>query len=292
MMSSDLGLVSPDKVIAQAIMSRPKLPDFELPPVIEVALSMQFDALLDLRAIHLGDLWDIFGRSDFPSTEEQPPLPPQFEKAGSSRGLLPPQIQILNVPPLPRYFFISGSGSEIIQIQQDRFVYNWRKREGSDVYPRFEAVEAKFEEYATRLLGYISRKNLGNVRVTQAELTYVNQIQTSGVPGELENVVSVFSGNYTDNFLHDPEEVQLSLRFPMLRNGEFCGRLYVDVRPAASLETAAVLNMVLLARGKPDGNDIKAVRGFFSIAREYIVSGFASITSRQMHLAWGRTDNV
>jgi uncharacterized protein (TIGR04255 family) len=274
-----------------ANMPRPKLPDFERPPVTEVALSMQFEALADLRAIHLGDIWDIFGRSDFPSTEEQPPIPAQFEKA-SPPGMLPPQIQILNVPPLPRYFFVSSSGNEIIQIQQDRFVYNWRKRQESDIYPRFEAVEAKFEDYATRLLGYVARKNLGNVRVTQAELTYVNQIQTSGVPGELENVVSVFSGNYTDDFLHDPEEVQLSLRFPMLRNGEFCGRLYVDVRPATSFETAAVLNMVLLARGKPDGNDIKAVQRFFSIAREYIVSGFASITFRQMHLAWGRTDNV
>jgi hypothetical protein len=57
------------------------------------------------------------------------------------------------------------------------------------------------------------------------------------------------------------------------------------------LEGQAALNMVLLARGKPDGNDIKAARRFFEIAHEHIVSGFTSITSKQMHQIWGRIDN-
>ncbi len=253
---------------------------------------MQFEALPGLRAIHLGAIWDIFGRADFPLTEEQPPLPAQSERAGASQGFFPPQISILNVPPLPRYFFISSSGSEVIQIQQDRFGYNWRKRKEDDVYPRFGAIEAKFEEYARRFVSYVQQEGLGNVRVTQAEVTYVNQIRTEGVPGKLEKVVSVFSGGYTDHFLHDPEEVHLALRYPISRNGDFCGRLYVDVRPTASMESGAALTMVLLARGKPDGNDINAAQGFFAIAHEQIVSGFASITSKEMHLIWGRIDNV
>jgi uncharacterized protein (TIGR04255 family) len=273
-------------------MAAKTLPSFKQPPITEVALSIQFEALPGLRAIHLGAIWDIFGRTEFPRTEEQPPLPPQSERVGASHGFFPPQISILNVPPLPRYFFISSNGSEVIQIQQDRFGYNWRKREEEDEYPRFGAIEAKFQEYAGRFVSFIQEHGLGDARITQAEVTYVNLIRTEGVPGKVEKVVSVFSGDYTDHFLHDPEEVHLALKYPITRNGQFCGRLYVDVRPTASLEDGAALNMVLSARGKPDGNDIKAAQGFFEVAHEQIVSGFASITSKQMHLIWGRIDNV
>jgi uncharacterized protein (TIGR04255 family) len=192
---------------------------------------------------------------------------------------------------MPRYFFISKSGSEAIQIQQDRFGYNWRKLQENDEYPRFGPIEERFEDYAQRFISFVQDHRLGNMRITQAEVTYVNKIRTEGAPGKLEKVVSVFSGDYTDSFLHDPEEVQLALRYPILRDGDFCGRLYVDVRPITLLEGQAALNMVLLARGKPDGNDIKAARGFFETAHEHIVSGFTSITSKQMHQIWGRIDN-
>jgi uncharacterized protein (TIGR04255 family) len=273
-------------------MERPPLPDFVRPPITEVALSIQFEALTNFRVIHLGDLWDWFNRADFPITEEQPVVPRAVESFGIPAPAMAPQIQLLNVPPMPRYLFLNQMGSFVLQVQQDRFTVNWRKRSPNDEYPRFEAISRMFEDYAERFATFLKEKNLGSIQIHQAEVTYVNRIESVEAPGHIEKIVSVFSGDYSDTFLHDPEEVQLSLRFPMRQDGHLVGRLYIDSRPGISGDPHSPINMVLFARGKPVGSDIKAALQFFAVARAYIVSGFASVTSKQMHLTWGRTDNA
>ena len=273
-------------------MSRPDLPDFRRPPVTEVALSVQFDELESFHAVHLGLLWQAFGKESFPRPEEHSPIPPSLERFGIPEPPSSPQIQLVNVPPMPRCIFISGDGTEVIQIQNDRFTYNWRKRTERDTYPRFEVLANHFDRYAEIFAQFVRENKLGTITVSQAEVTYVNRIDLAEASGQVEKIVSVYSGAFSDGFLHDPEDVHIALRFPMRRDGELIGRLYVDLRPAVAGVPASPRNMTLLARGRPQTSDIKDVRNFFEIARQYIVSGFASVTSEEMHKVWERTDNA
>lgn len=270
-------------------MNRPNLPDFARPPVNEVALSIQFQPLSELRAIHLGALWERLGRDYFASVEEQPPVPKAIERFGIVRQFIAPQFEILNMGPLPRILFVSAGGNEIVQVQKDRFTFNWRKRSESDIYPRYEAIEEQFLRFSAIFEGFLKDERLGSLRIEQAEVTYVNQIPPVDIGRRVEKVISVLSGDYTHSYLHDPEEVRLSLKFPMLREETPFGRLHVDVFGSTQADSPAI-NLVLLARGMPTGNDIKAAIDFFRAGRAAIVNGFASITSTEMHQLWGRTD--
>jgi uncharacterized protein (TIGR04255 family) len=272
-------------------MSRPNLPDFNHPPVKEVVLSIQFQPLSELRAIHLGSFWERLGKENFPSVEEQPPVPRVVERFGGNRQLPVPQFEILNMAPLQRFVFVSKTGTDIVQLQKDRFTFNWRKRSASDVYPRYERIEARFLNFSAIFDGFLKDESLGTVRIEQAEVTYVNQIPATELGSRADKVISVLSGNYSDNYLSDPEEVRLSLAFPMLRERIPFGRLHVDVSGSTRAGSQGI-NLVLLARGKPYGTDIKAATDFFGAGRAAIVNGFASITSKQMHEIWGRTDDV
>jgi uncharacterized protein (TIGR04255 family) len=272
-------------------MERPPLPDFVHPPLVEVALSMQFEELSNFRAIHLGALWDKFSKEQFPLTEEQPPVPPTLEPLGIPQISLSPQFQVLNLPPLPRYLFLSSVNSFIIQVQQDRFTVNWRRRSQQELYPRYEAVAAKFAEFAGNFNEFLVAEKLGKLHVTQAEVTYVNKIETAELPGDVDRIVSVLSSRYSDGFLHDPEEVNLMLRFPLHEEGILRGRLHIVARTGAAVDARNPMNLMLLARGKPQGDDIKAALEFFAIGRKHIVSAFASVTSKEMHLKWERTDH-
>jgi len=275
-------------------MERPALPDFGRPPITEVALSMQFEELTDFRVIHLGPLWErLGGKAAFPGTEEHPPVPQTLESFGIPTPLAAPQLRILNTPPMPRYFFVSEGGNFVVQVQQNRFTVNWRKRLPEDEYPRFEPILAKFELYAGQFAAFLKDEALGSFRITQAEVTYVNRIEANVPAGQIEGILSVFSGNYSDDFLHEPEEVRLSLRYAMTgSDGHILGRLYIDSGPGISGDAKSPLNMQLLARGKPASDGIKGALDFFTIARSHIVSAFASVTSKQMHLTWERTDNA
>ena len=68
--------------------SRPKhLPNFDNPPVVETALSVQFGPLPLLKTAHLGLLWSDY-REAFPRSEERPPLDPVVEQFPESASAL------------------------------------------------------------------------------------------------------------------------------------------------------------------------------------------------------------
>ena len=67
-------------------MSRPSdLPNFDNPPVVEVALSVRFEPLRKLTAPQMGRYWGALG-SDFAREEEAAPLPPDLEHIDRQPG--------------------------------------------------------------------------------------------------------------------------------------------------------------------------------------------------------------
>src|SRR5207249_11649094 len=133
-----------------------------------------------------GELWDRFVRTDFPTPEEQQAVPRAIEYFGIPTPAGVPQIQLLNVPRMPRYLFLNEKGTVVLQVQQDRFTVNWRKRSPDDEYPRFEAIAKIFEDYAGKFAGFLKERNLGSIQITQAEVTYVNRIESTETPGHIE----------------------------------------------------------------------------------------------------------
>src|SRR5438093_1076973 len=63
-------------------------PDFERPPVVEVALSVSFDTLAGLTAADLGVLWHLhYKPRGFRWTQDQPPVRVVPEQFGPASGL-------------------------------------------------------------------------------------------------------------------------------------------------------------------------------------------------------------
>jgi uncharacterized protein (TIGR04255 family) len=274
--------------------TQPRLPDFANPPVIEVALSVQFEPLSRFRVSHFGLLWSEF-RHQFPRTEEHPPRPLAIEQFGIRRA---PKMDVrLEVAlPVPQCRFLNESGTELIQIQRDRFVHNWRKVGGGDEYPRYESVKRRFEEELGTFCQFLAREDIGELVPNQCEVTYVNHI-ASGAGwerhGELGEVMTIWAARYSDTFLSEPEDVGLGFRYIIPgADGNPLGRLLVSVEPAYRAEDdRPIYVLVLTARGGSIGEGIEGALGFLDIGREWIVRGFTSVTSPRMHEIWGRRND-
>lgn len=269
------------------------LPEFDNPPVVEVALSVQFEALANLRTPQIGLLWQEF-RDRFPVTEEHASLPAVFERFGvppSQKGVA--RLEMLNAPPVPRCWFLNQQGTELIQVQQDRFIHNWRRDGDKGVYPRYESVKATFENEVTRFRDFLSRNQMGNLSPNQCEVTYVNHIVSGEVwkdHSQLGEVLTVFAPRYSDDFRSLPEDGRLSVRYVIRSTAdEPIGRLYVAVEPVfRSTDDSPMFALTLTARGRPVGDGIPGVLGFLEVGRRWIVRTFASITTTQMHAVWRR----
>lgn len=273
--------------------SAPPLPEFKNPPVVELALSIKFKTL-KLTTSHVGLLWQRF-RSDFPVIEDQPPLDLPIE---IERERVPPQsagqLRVLSLPQI-RSWFVSASGTQLIQVQHDLFAHNWRKNDTDETYPRFENVRRSFEHELGILREFLAEHGLGEPDAIQCEVTYINHIAPGAAWKRHDELQSVFRFWVRPDYQFLPalDDGRFLLRFVIPDDdGRFCGRLHISSQPAF-IETRGVeqpiFATVLTARGRPLGKGLAGALQFLDTGHEWIVRGFADITTEKAHQQWGRT---
>jgi hypothetical protein len=273
---------------------RPRdLPDFGDPPVVETVLSLQFEPVSRLTTAHVGVLWLRF-REQLPLIEEHAPLPPVFEKFEPPS---PAQVEVTieEKPPVPRVWFLNESKSELIQVQADRFIHNWRRMQGLNPYPHYEAIRDKFRGEVATLEEFLRDERLGALTVNQCEVTYVNHIEPAGVwerHGQLEKVLRNWARLPVSAFLPEAEDGVVRLRFLIPgEGGKPSGRFHVALQPAwKKADNSPILSLNLTARGAPLGQGIEGAFAFFDLGRRWIVKGFTDLTTPDMHRAWERID--
>ena len=261
------------------------LPDFRHPPVVETVLSVQFDRLSAARTAHFGMYWnEIYQR--FPKTEERAELPAAVERqpdlSPSAVGI---QFEALEAPPTPRFWFANEEGTELIQLQRDRFIKNWRKAGEGDEYPRYEHVREGFERDFSGFRDFVSEHQLGSIRINQCEVTYINHIVAGQGWDSHADISRVFRvWNQPETAYPGPaQDVMFHARFPILDPSRaFAGRLHVTLQSVLRLpDNVPMFVLSLTARGQiGDGT------AFFDLGREWIVRSFKELTTPAMHNLW------
>lgn len=265
------------------------LPDYERPPVIEVACGIQFVPLTNFQATAFGLFWQTI-RDEYTEVQEMVPLSQIIEQL--SAALEPPKatIELLDKPPLPRMFFLHKQPCWLIQIQRDRFLHNWRKESDEDAYPRYPVVYEMFWKAWEQFLLFCNDEKIENPVVNQLEITYINHIPVGQGWETLTDLGNVFRDIRwigSDRFLPSPESVGLRLTF-LLPDSQ--GRLHISLKHAVRVsDRQPVLLCELTARGLPDKKDDNAIKNWFDLGREWIVRGFADIMNIDVQKEqWGR----
>ena len=265
------------------------LASFRKPPLHEVALMVQFEAVTELTSAHIGSFWqEVRGR--LPHIQEQLPLPGvPIERAGSKQGKL--QLEIVQSPRI-RTWFLDSEGRELVQIQHDRFIRNWRKTGEDDVYPRYEDhIRPRFAEDFTRFVNFVGSFGLGEVNPLQCEVTYFNRIRSAepiwGKPSDMHNAMTTHQPPMLDNLPASYEQSQLRQSFIIHDDDEFIGRLYTELSPI-EIDGEAVIRYDLTARGRPKSPTVEGAMEFLDLGRRLIVECFERSTSADMHEIWGK----
>jgi uncharacterized protein (TIGR04255 family) len=281
---------SRSKGSATTTSSRPALPEYAKPPVVEVAISVQFEELAGFRPIHFGLYWERV-KARYPTTQHQPPLGSIVELFGS-RGAQRASMSIDTQFPLGRCWYLSPDQLRLVQVQPDRFVLNWRKLDTDTTYPRYDTLRKLFIDELHRFLDFAAEYALGEFVPLQCELTYVNHViadRGRGAPQDLSNMITLWSGETSEAYLPEPEDVRLAWQYKFEESNAALGRLHVHLQPALrTADRTPLLMLQLLARGAPAGDGIEGVLAFADRAHEWIVRGFTAITTENMHRVWER----
>jgi uncharacterized protein (TIGR04255 family) len=177
----------------------------------------------------------------------------------------------------------------VIQLQRDRFIVNWRKVVGDEIYPRYSSFKPRFVEEWKRFVQFLREEEIGEPIINQAEVTYVNHFDLGREWksfADLPKVLSVWSGRGSTSFLPAPELVRLNNNYELPNQA---GRLHVALQPGIRRrDSKELLQLTLTARGKPDSSSLDGILNFFDLGHEWIVQGFTDLTTAEMHQLWRR----
>jgi uncharacterized protein (TIGR04255 family) len=137
-------------------------------------------------------------------------------------------------------------------------------------------------------LQFAAEQSLGSIEPNQCEVTYVNHIRLLpglGVAATLDRVLMGWKLGTSDGWLTQGESGEFRARYII---GDKRGRLYVDARPAVRRDTGQeIIRLDLTARGAPAHPNLDGVRECLDLGHEWVVRGFKSLTTKEMHTMWG-----
>lgn len=264
------------------------LPEYERPPVVEALLGVEFAPLPALQAPHFGVYWSQI-RSDYPKFETQPALTSaveNFDKPVGRRRVL--EINLAEIG--ERYWLKSQDETRLLQLQNNRLLWNWRNNETGKPYPRYElTLRPQFEIEWDRFTKFLTVEGIGHPALIQCEVTYVNHIEVGdgwNSVADWRNIFTFFGVTREPEFLPSPETSHIKSQFVIALEQ---GRLHVDVNRAVRFsDQKELIVFQLTARGKPNTPDIAGALAWFDLGREWVVRGFTDLTSDAMHKRWGR----
>jgi uncharacterized protein (TIGR04255 family) len=254
----------------------PSLPDFERPPVQEVAIGIEFAPLASFSIFWMAEFWRQI-KDQYPSVEEHPALPPS-PPPGTSIQV--PRLEFITTAPPVRFWFVSERQDILIQLQRDRLILNWRRAEGE--YPRYSTLISRFSEVWESFNGFAEQSVGEQPLPVAAEVTYVNAIDTKAAQMPAEEIVLLHGSAWLPSkpvkgqavFVYssadDPhQETQVNFEY--------------DRRSAETLRLQVTTRVALL----PNLPHAEGFRASLDKAHSASVGAFRAVTTDEMHKIWG-----
>lgn len=261
---------------------------FGAPPVIETVLSVQFQPIPGFTSAHAGCFWQGALAPNFPDWQnakfmETQRLEDAFEDMAAEPSFGVPSFQLRASDPASRVQIIGSDEERMIQIQDSRFIYNWRKRHGK--YPTYSIIKPEFDLLFQRFETYLEGAAFPPPQANQWEVIYTNHIPKGELWSGVADWVATIPGLYIPT--GSPEDVDFETMAGMWRYRlpEGRGRLHISLQHGRTLDKQEVILLQFIARG-PVGDGGLTVNAGLSTGHNAIVNTFHQMTSAQMHLEW------
>jgi uncharacterized protein (TIGR04255 family) len=261
-------------------------PEFDNPPVVERVIGVQFAELPFFTSAHAGWYWKRFLGDEWSQVNVAPKIQDQFEKFGKVAPAQKMRFEVSQVPTPERTQFVRASDDRMIQLQNSRFLLNWRKAEGQP-YPEFKDLYAEFLDLLATFRDFVKEACGEELKINQWEITYVNHIPSDTLWKGVKDWPNLFPElsmpgmGHADKNLHS---MAASWSYTLAND---IGRLHLALKHRISTKTEEneIVSLDLTARGPIDksGN----FEDSLMVGHDSIVNTFSEITSETAHRCWG-----
>jgi uncharacterized protein (TIGR04255 family) len=266
------------------------LPKYERPPLIETAMGVQFAPIANFTAGHYGWFWKRYLDEYWTKVQDAVRSVNQFEKFGEqgSWQQFPPQQLVIQGTPQPdRILIFDERNDRIIQLQNDRFFYNWRKGEAD--YPSFAKTYPEFRLRLRSFEDFLRECGLDAPIYSQWEFTYFNAIPKGELWDSPANWADIFPGLFGRldhgeiGLVCESSSGMLKFEIPPKK-----GRVYVAGQLARMETGQEILQLNLTARGPViTGDEGWSLEAGITSGHTALVRTFHRIASASARSHWG-----
>jgi len=254
------------------------LPSYQEPPLVEVVIGTQFEDIKGFTPLYLSNFWEKINKNIFITPAEEASSFPKLNQES--------RIQFTSGVPPTRFIFKNEIGDSLIQLQQDRFIYNWKKIKQNIEYPRYEKVIQDFYGFYRQFENTLQEVNIESLKLEMLELTYVNIIPLKVLSEDLGNVSNLLIDAQWNpkKALSSPKGIDFSWWF---EDKALNAKMKIHVVSGQQKEDgAAVIKIELSVRGHAPDKNITKCQKWFDDSHEWIVKAFDEITSENVHKEW------
>jgi uncharacterized protein (TIGR04255 family) len=263
-------------------------PKFDRPPIVEQAITVVFEELPGFSIGHYGLFWSQI-KTAFPVCEHLSPLKAMVEELPARAPKEQLEVLLQEQMPLPRALFRHSLGGEVIQVQNNRFTFNWALL-GDTEYPHFEITIGRFRELFDQFGAFVAEQGLGPIRLLQCELTNVNIVPVEEFGSAYSDASAAFNLPEFDvpTEILRTETYISNVQYLIYDQDEPIGRLHAVLQPVIkSVDQSPAYRLELTARSGRGSGDVADALVFFDFARSAINSAFIALTTAPMREKWG-----
>jgi uncharacterized protein (TIGR04255 family) len=189
------------------------------------------------------------------------------------------------MPQLPRIWLESEDGHRLVQLQQDRFLFNWKRVEKRGAYPHFAALYLEFVEGWSAYKEIVATLGEGVLEPQRFECSYINNI-SQDLRETVKGPMFRFESSGWNTFLPSPALRLLQYTF----NFEPADlKLRITTRPGIDLALQRdVIALQLDAVSTSTGLDMDL---WFARAHDIINKSFEDILTEEALAVWRQIEN-
>jgi uncharacterized protein (TIGR04255 family) len=253
------------------------LPDFENPPAVETAVGVRFKPIAGWNVFHYGLLLQEY-QQEYPIRELRPPIPNvtvQFSTVEADFSGMP-----------VRCWFISDEKAELIQVQSDCFIRNWRKTESHPDYLHYDVIRPRFLRDWQKFRAFLNKTELPAPEVWQCEVSYINQFERGNEWqdfNDLGKLYPIWSNQVRTPLLSRSQMAAFATSYTL---PDERGTLQFVSQPGVRNDGVEVIQLTVTALGRPDSSEDSEIMEWLDLGRSAVVQGFADFTSADAHAIW------
>lgn len=255
--------------------------DFDRPPAVETSLGFFFNKIAGWNVLHFGALWERF-KNKYALTEFPPPIiatptvPPLTLQWSPSESIIPLRV-----------LFTDASRSQLVQVQNEFFLHNWRKTDETPDYQHYDHILPLFREDWSIYLTFLEGQKLPRPAILRSEMSYFNHIVRGQDFETYEDLPKVFR-NWR-GFEKNPVFNSLEFAAFNVVQPVGVGKIQVVVGPGVrTTDGKEILQVNLTASVVPSGSGNDSIFLALSGCHQIALQSFDSFFTDEMLAKWGR----